>query len=127
MAKDSLSKLLLHLQDLKANIEKQKAEWDSIQDGYFNDVVLAPLEVTLTEDAHLTSFKTKTSKVFTTLKNLESEEFQITKKVETQRSVCDAFEAMVVEGEADYVTTLEKSLMLAKEVERARLKFDNLQ
>jgi hypothetical protein len=75
VAKDSLSKLLLCLQDLKANIKKQKVEWDSIQHGCFNDVVLTPLEVALTKDAHFTSSKTKTSKVFTALKNLESEEF----------------------------------------------------
>ncbi len=36
------------------------------------------------------------------LKNLEFKEFQITKKAEVQRSVCDAFEEVVVEGEGDY-------------------------
>ncbi len=34
---------------------------------------------------------------------------------------------MVVEGEANYATSLEKNLTLAKEVERARSKFDSLQ
>jgi hypothetical protein len=33
---------------------------------------------------------------------LESKEFQITKKTKVQRSVCDAFEEVVVEGEGDY-------------------------
>jgi hypothetical protein len=127
VAKDSLSKLLLCLQDLKANIKKQKAEWDSIQDGCFNDVIFAPSEVALTRDAHFTSSKTKTSKVFIALKNLESEEFQIAKKAETHRSVCATFETMVVENEANYATTLEKSLTFTKEVKRARSKFDNLQ
>jgi hypothetical protein len=60
---------------LKANIEKQKTKWDSIQDGCFSDIVLAPSKVTLTKDAHLTSSKTKTFKVFTTLKDLEYEKF----------------------------------------------------
>jgi hypothetical protein len=123
VAKDFLSKLLLCLQDLKANIKK----WDSIQDGCFNDVILPPSEVALTRDAHFTSSKTKTSKVFIALKNLKSEEFQIAKKAETQRSVCNAFEAMVVEGEANYVTTLKNSLTLTKEIKRAKSKFDNLQ
>ncbi len=75
MAKDSLSKLLLRIQDLKTNIQKQKPEWDYTLDGCFNDVVLAPLEVTLIEDAHFTSFEIKTFEVFTTLKKLESKEF----------------------------------------------------
>jgi hypothetical protein len=44
-----------------------------------------------------------------------------------QRNVCNAFEAVVVEGEVDYVIALKKFLVLAKEVERARSKFDNLQ
>jgi hypothetical protein len=127
VAKDSLSKLLLCLQDLKVNIKKQKAEWDSIQDGCSNDVILAPSKVALTRDAHFTSFNTKTSKVFIALKNLKFEEFQIAKKAKMQRNVCNAFEAMVVEGEANYKTTLKKSLTLAKEVKRARSKFDNLQ
>ncbi len=108
---------------MKANIKK----WDSIQDGCFNDVILAPSEVALTRDAHFTSSKTKTSKVFIALKKFEFEEFQIAKKAETQRSVCNAFEAMVVEGEANYATILKNSLTLAKEVKRARSKFDNLQ
>jgi hypothetical protein len=43
-----------------------------------------------------------------------------------RRNVCDAFEVVVVEGEADYATSLEKNLTLAKEVEWARSKFDSL-
>ncbi len=43
-----------------------------------------------------------------------------------QRSICDAFEAMVVEGEIDYTTALKKSLTLVKQVEWARSKFDRL-
>jgi hypothetical protein len=43
-------------------------KWDFIQDGYFNDVVLAPSKVAFTKGAHLTSSETKTSKVFTTLR-----------------------------------------------------------
>ncbi len=89
--------------------------------------MLAPSKVALIEGEHLTSFKTKTSKVFTTLKFLEYEKFQITKKAKVQRNVCDAFEVMVVEGETDYATSLEKNLTLAKEVEWARSKFDSLQ
>ncbi len=127
VAKDSLSKLLLHLHDLKVNIEKQKAEWDSIEHGYFSDVVLAPSKVALIGDAHFTSSETKTFQVFIALKNLDSKEFQITKKVEVQRSVCDAFEVVVVEGEVDYIIALKKSLTLTKKVEHARSKFDNLQ
>jgi hypothetical protein len=65
--------------------------------------------------------------VFTALKDLEYEKFQITKKAKAQKNVCDAIEAMVVEGEANYATTLEKFLTLAKEVERTRSKFDSLQ
>ncbi len=57
---------------------------------------------------------------------MEYEKFQITKKAKAQRSVCDAIEAMVVEGEVDYATTLEKFLTLAKEVELIRSKFDSL-
>jgi hypothetical protein len=32
VANDALSKLLLYLQELRANIAKQKAKWDSLQD-----------------------------------------------------------------------------------------------
>jgi hypothetical protein len=34
---------------------------------------------------------------------------------------------MVVEGEANYVTIVEKSLTLTKEIKLARSKFDSLQ
>jgi len=44
-----------------------------------------------------------------------------------QKSVCDAFEVVVVEGEVDYTIAFKKSLTLIKKVERARSKFDNLQ
>jgi hypothetical protein len=87
---------------------------------------VAPSKVALIEGAHLKSFKTKTSKVFTALKILEYEEFQIAKKAKVRRNVCDAFEVVVVEGEVDYATSLEKNLTLAKEVEWARSKFDSL-
>jgi len=66
--------------------------------------------------------------VFIALKKLECKEFQITKKAKAQRSVCDAFETVVIEGEANYAIALKKFLMLlAKKVEWARSKFDNLQ
>jgi len=92
-----------------------------------NDVVLAPLEVALTKGAHLTSSERKTFKVFIALKKLEYEEFHIAKKAKVQRNVCNEFEVMVVEGEANYATSLEKNLTLAKEVDWARSKFDSLQ
>ncbi len=65
--------------------------------------------------------------MFIALKKLEYEEFQIAKKAKVQRNVCDEFEIMVVEGEANYATSLEKSLTLVKEVDWARSKFDSLQ
>ncbi len=65
--------------------------------------------------------------MFTTLKTLESKEFQIAKKAKAHKSVCDAFEAVVVEGEVDYTTALKKSLMLTKEFKWASSKFNNLQ
>jgi hypothetical protein len=65
--------------------------------------------------------------VFTALKNLEYGKFQIAKKAKARRNVCDAFEVVVVEGEADYATSLKKNLTLAKEVEWARSEFDSLQ
>jgi hypothetical protein len=42
VAKDALSKLLLHRRELKANIAKQKVEWDSLQD--YNKSAIAPSE-----------------------------------------------------------------------------------
>jgi hypothetical protein len=64
----------------------------------------------------------KNVEVFTALKTLESKEFQIAKKAKAHRNLCDAFEPMVVEGEVDYMITLEKSLVLTKEIEWASSK-----
>ncbi len=36
VAKEALSKLLFHVQKLKAAIEKQKVEWDAVQNNNFN-------------------------------------------------------------------------------------------
>jgi metal-responsive CopG/Arc/MetJ family transcriptional regulator len=58
---------------------------------------------------------------------LEYEEFKSTKKAKAQRNVCNAFEVVVVEGELDYATSLEKNLTLAKKVKHARSKFNSLQ
>lgn len=49
VAKDALSRLLLHLRELRANIAKQKAEWDSLQD--YNESAIAPLDGASIRDA----------------------------------------------------------------------------
>ncbi len=64
----------------------------------------------------MTSSETKIFEVFIALKKFDSKKFQITKKVEVQRNVCDTFEVVVVEGEVDYTIALKKFLTLAKEV-----------
>jgi hypothetical protein len=50
------------------------------------------------------------------LKDWESKEFQISKKENAQKKVCDAFEEWVVESEVEYTFTLEKPLTISKEV-----------
>ncbi len=62
--KDALSKLLLHLQELKANIAKKKVEWDSLQD--YNENAIAPLEGASIGDA-IKASKSKSSELITTL------------------------------------------------------------
>ncbi len=61
------------------------------------------------------------------LKDWESKEFQISKKANVQKNVCDAFEEWVVEGVVEYTFTLEIFLTIGKEVQQARDKFDNLE
>jgi hypothetical protein len=89
-----LSKLLFFLQELRAiTIEKQKYEWDAKQDNSFNEVLdVAHSKGALTRDA-LRALKTNlTSKLLVALKDWESKEFQISKKANVQKNVCNAFE-----------------------------------
>ncbi len=76
MAKEALSKLLFHVQKLKAAIEKQKVEWDVVQDNNFNveGANVAHSKSAPMGDA-IRALKTKTSELLVTLKKFESEEF----------------------------------------------------
>lgn len=92
VAKEALSKLLFHVQELKVTIEKQKVEWDTIQDNNFNvkGVNIAHSKSAPTRDVVKVS-ETKTSELLVALKNFESKEFQTSKKANMQKNVCDAF------------------------------------
>ncbi len=73
--KETLSKLLFYLQELRATIEKQKYEWDAF-----------------TRDAHRVLKTNLTFELLMGLKDWESKEFQISKKANAQKNVYDAFE-----------------------------------
>jgi hypothetical protein len=93
VAKETLSKLFC-LQELRAiTIEKQKYEWDAKQDNSFNEGPdVAHSKGALMGDA-LRALKTNlTFKLLVALKDSESKEFQISKKANVQKNVCDAFE-----------------------------------
>jgi hypothetical protein len=64
VAKDALSKLLLHLQKLKANIAKQEVQWDSLQD--YNESAITPSKGVSIRDA-IKASKSKNSELITTL------------------------------------------------------------
>ncbi len=70
-----MSKLLFRIQKLRGAIEKQKVEWDVVQNNSFNvkDVNVAHLEGAPTRDA-LRALETKTSELLVALKKFEYEE-----------------------------------------------------
>ncbi len=126
VAKETLSKLLFRIQKLRGAIEKQKVEWDVVQNNSFNvkDVNVAHLEGAPTRDA-LRALETKTSELLVALKKFEYEELQTSKKANMQKNVYDAFEERVVKGEVENTLALEKSLTIGKEVQQAIDKFEN--
>jgi hypothetical protein len=75
VAKETLSKLLFRIQKLRGAIEKQKVEWDVVQNNSFNvkDVNVAHLEGAPTRDA-LRASETKTSELLVALNFFEYEE-----------------------------------------------------
>jgi hypothetical protein len=93
VAKETLSKLLFCLQELRAiTIEKQKYEWDAKQDNNFNEGLDVAHSKGALMDA-LRALRTNlTSKLLVALKDWESKEFQISKKANVQKNVCNAFE-----------------------------------
>ncbi len=93
VVKETLSKLFFYFQRSKATIEKQKYEWDANQDNSFNEGLdVAHSKGAFTRDA-LRALKTNlTFKLLVVLKDWESKEFQISKKANAQKKVCDAFE-----------------------------------
>jgi len=64
VAKDALSKLVLHLQKLKANIAKQEVKWDSLQD--YNESAITPSKGVSIGDA-IKSSKSKNSELIITI------------------------------------------------------------
>ncbi len=106
--KETLSKLLFYLQELRATIEKQKYEWDANQDNSFNEGLnVAHLKSAFTRDAHRVLKTNLTFELLMGLKDWESKEFQISKKANAQKNVYDAFEQWVVESEVEHTFTLE--------------------
>ncbi len=110
VAKNALSKILTHLQMLRANIVKLKVEWDAIQNNNLSEGALTFLEGAHPEGAltrgALKVFEMSKNRAFellVTLKVLEFDEFQISKKVDVQNNVCDTFEKKATEGEAEYI------------------------
>lgn len=103
VAKNALSKFLTHLQMLRANIVKLKVEWDATQDNNLSEG--AHPKGALTRGALKVSemLKNKTFELLMTLKVLEFEEFQISKKVDVQNNVYDTFEKRAAQGEAEYI------------------------
>jgi hypothetical protein len=93
VVKETLSKVFFYLQESNATIEKQKYEWDANQDNSFNEGLdVAHLKGAFTRDA-LRALKTNlTFELLVALKDWESKEFQISKKANAQKNVCDAFE-----------------------------------
>lgn len=90
---------------LRANIVKLKVEWDATQNNNLSEGALTFLEGALTRGA-LKVFEMSKNRAFellVTLKVLEFDEFQISKKVDVQNNVCDTFEKRVVEGEVEYI------------------------
>jgi hypothetical protein len=92
VAKEALSKLLFHVQELKVAIEKQKVEWDVVQDNNFN---VKGANVTHSKSGPtrdvVKALETKTFELLVALKKFKSEEFQTSKKANMQKNVCDAF------------------------------------
>lgn len=82
VAKEALSKLLFHIQELRAAIENQKAKWDIVENNNFNveGGNLAHSKGAPMGDA-LKASKTKPFEFLIALKYLESKELQISKKV----------------------------------------------
>ncbi len=106
---------------------KLKVEWDATQDNNLSEG--AHPEGALTRGALKVSemSKSKAFELLVTLKVLEFEEFQISKKVDVQNNVCDTFEKRVAQGETKYTEVFEKSTTIDKEVKEAREHFENLE
>jgi hypothetical protein len=86
VAKEALSKLLFHVQELKAAIEKQKVKWDVVQDNNFN---VKGANITYSESSPMgdaiKASETKTSELLVALKHFKFEEFQTSKKADKQK------------------------------------------